>query len=263
MAYADEIAAANRLKDRDARFEARNAVRAKYGMEPEKRKRGGIAGLYDRNKAVVQAAVPTLAGMFIPGGAIAGAVAGGLARGLDRPGKSGIGLDLGQAAQGALTGAAFGGAGEFLGGKMGVGPAGAAMRQQATQAARGTEAFLRANAGTPSMAPQAAAPAAAAPAATTAPAAGAAGAAGAAQTGRMGRLLAGFRENAPLIQATATPLAAVIGGSMEQGVEARKLQLQEDQIRREQEARDRLAQLLMPLFQQQAGRVRPMTTPRG
>lgn len=79
----------------------------------------------------------------------------------------------------------------------------------------------------------------------------------------MGRLLAGFRENAPLIQATATPLAAVIGGSMEQGVEARKLQLQEDQIRREQEARDRLAQLLMPLFQQQAGRVRPMTTPRG
>lgn len=252
MAYADEIAAANRLKDRDARFEARNAVRAKYGMEPEKRKRGGIAGLYDRNKAVVQAAVPTLAGMFIPGGAIAGAVAGGLARGLDRPGKSGIGLDLGQAARGAVTGAALGSAGKYIGGKMGVGPGAVP------------------------------APAAAAPAATPAPSApaagvadqaaydqmmtnvgGGAGATGAAQPGRMGRLLAGFRENAPLIQATATPLAAVIGGSMEQDIEARKLQLQEDQIRREQEARDRLAQLLMPMFQQQAGRVRPMTTPRG
>lgn len=249
MAYADEIAAANRLKDRDARFEARNAVRAKYGMEAEKRKRGGIAGLYDRNKAVVQAAVPTLSGMFIPGGAIAGAVAGGLARGLDRPGKSGIGLDLGQAAQGALTGAALGSAGKFLGGKMGVGPG--AMPAAA-----------------PTAAPSAPSPTAGG--APVAPAGGLESVANANVVGqakpsptRMQSLLAGFRENAPLIQATATPLAAVIGGSMEQGVEARKIQLQEDQIRREQEARDRLAQLLMPLFQQQAGRVRPMTTPRG
>jgi len=88
-----------------------------------KRKRGGLAGLYDRNKGLIQAAVPTLAGMLIPGLApVSGAIAGGLARGLDRPGKGGIGLDLGQAAQGALTGAALGQAGRYLGGKVGVGP---------------------------------------------------------------------------------------------------------------------------------------------
>ena len=49
MAYEDEIAAANRLPTREARLSARNAVRAKYGMPSEEKKRGGLAGLYDRN----------------------------------------------------------------------------------------------------------------------------------------------------------------------------------------------------------------------
>jgi len=109
MAYQDELAAANRLPTREQRLSARNAVRAKYGMETEKRKRGGIAGLYDRNKGVIQAALPTLAGFLVPGSSVlAGALTGGLARGLDRPGKRGIGLDLGQAARRAATGAALG-----------------------------------------------------------------------------------------------------------------------------------------------------------
>ena len=254
MAYADEMAAANRLKSREERFAARNAVRAKYGMEAEKRKRGGLAGAYDRNKALVQAAVPTLAGMFIPGGAIAGAVAGGLARGVDRPGKSGIGLDVGQAARGALTGAALGSAGKFLGGKMGIGPS----AMPAAPAATGgySQEFVNAGRGAGEMAAAApaaapmAAPAAAAPAPTAASVAPKAAASG------FERFLTGAKEYAPLIQATATPVAAVLGGSMEQDIEARKLQLQEDQIRREQEARDRLAQLLMPMFQQQATQMR-------
>jgi len=66
----------------------------------------------------------------------------------------------------------------------------------------------------------------------------------------------GAKEYAPLIQATATPIASVIGARMEQDIEARKIQLQEEQFRREQEARDRLAQLLMPMFQQQATQMR-------
>lgn len=260
MAYADEIAAANRLKSREERFAARNAVRAKYGMEAEKRTRGGLAGVYDRNKEVVQAAIPTLAGMLIPGGAIAGAVAGGLARGLDRPGKAGIGLDVGQAARGALTGAALGSAGKFLGGKMGVGvgapPATTGLKAmpeagKAVTTVGGAPALPRgamAPAPAPAPAPVAAPVAAAAPtAASVAPKAAASG---------FERFLTGAKEYAPLIQATATPVAAVLGGSMEQDIEARKLQLQEDQIRREQEARDRLAQLLMPMFQQQATQMR-------
>jgi len=112
MAYQDELAAANRLPTREARLAARNAVRAKYGMEAEKRKRGGFAGAYDRNKGLIQAALPTLAGFLVPGSSmLAGALTGGLARGLDRPGQRGIGLDLGQAARGAATGAALGGLG--------------------------------------------------------------------------------------------------------------------------------------------------------
>ena len=328
MAYADEIAAANRLKDRDARFEARNAVRAKYGMEPEKRKRGGIAGAYDRNKALVQAAAPVLAGLLVPGAGagIAGAVTGGLARGLDRPGQGGIGLDLGQAARGAVSGYGLGKLGGMAGAKLGVGQTAAAapaptagnmpgpapgetMRTVGYGKEIGTpgagtgvvtsraitpaappastppspsliEQSMRPRpavpgAGTTTMAPRAAEaiipPTTAAMPAPTPVTAGmpletvanANTVATPRQPGVLSRLLAGARENAPIIQATATPLAAVIGGRMEQDIEERKLRLQEEQFQREQEARDRLAQLLMPMFQQQAGRVRPMTTPRG
>lgn len=113
MAYEDEITAANRLPTREARLAARNAVRAKYGMASEEKKRGGLAGFYDRNKQLIQAGLPTLAGMFIPGGgALAGAITGGLARGLDRPGQGGVALNLGQAARGAATGATLGSLGE-------------------------------------------------------------------------------------------------------------------------------------------------------
>jgi len=112
MAYQDELAAANRLPTREARLAARNAVRAKYGMETEKRKRGGFAGAYDRNKGLIQAALPTLAGFLVPGSSmLAGALTGGLARGLDRPGQRGVGFDFNEAARGAGTGAALGGLG--------------------------------------------------------------------------------------------------------------------------------------------------------
>jgi hypothetical protein len=123
--YKDIEAEANKRFGKGAsreKFEFRRAQQEAAGLEKETKKRGGVAGAYDRNKAIVQAAVPTLAGMLIPGGAIAGAVAGGLARGLDRPGKGGIGLDLGQAARGAVTGAALGKLGSMAGKGLGIGP---------------------------------------------------------------------------------------------------------------------------------------------
>jgi hypothetical protein len=108
------------------KFEWRRAQQAAAGLEQEKKKRGGVAGAYDRNKELVQAAVPALAGMFLPGSsAVMGALTGGLARGLDRPGKGGIGLDLGQAARGAMTGAALGQLGGAAGSKLGVAKLGA------------------------------------------------------------------------------------------------------------------------------------------
>ena len=106
---------ANRLFGKgasDKKFEWRRQQQEAAGLEQEKKTRGGVAGAYDRNKALVQAAVPLIAGALIPGSSmIAGALAGGAARGLDREGKGGIGLDLGQAAKGAAAGALLGSAG--------------------------------------------------------------------------------------------------------------------------------------------------------
>ena len=54
----------------------------------------------------------------------------------------------------------------------------------------------------------------------------------------------GAKEYAPLIQATAGPIANVIGQRMEQSLE-------EEKMKREQDARNRMAMLLMPMFQSQ------------
>lgn len=72
------------------------------------KKRGGLAGVWDRNKGVIKTVAPIAAG-FIPGvGPLAGAALGAAMRGLDRPGKGGIGLDIGGAVRGGLEG--YGGA---------------------------------------------------------------------------------------------------------------------------------------------------------
>jgi hypothetical protein len=74
------------------------------------RKRGGLAGLYDRNKGVFQTAAPILAGAI--GGPMAGAAVGAAMRGFDRPGKSGVGFDVGQGIQGGLSGYGAGALGQ-------------------------------------------------------------------------------------------------------------------------------------------------------
>lgn len=240
MAYQDELAAANRLPTREARLAARNAVRAKYGMETEKRKRGGIAGLYDRNKGVIQAALPTLAGFLVPGSSVlAGALTGGLARGLDRPGKRGVGLDLGQAAGGALTGAALGSLGGGLRPAAAPPPAAPAPRMPAGPAPG--QVMATPNYGAQIGTEMAAAAPAVTPAATSA--------AAAAPT-MMQKLLAAVQKP-EVLAPLAGGVADVIGSAQDRAVQERRIQLEEEQMRREQERQERLAQLLMPLFQQQ------------
>jgi hypothetical protein len=78
------------------------------------RKRGGLAGFYDRNKKVITPVATGLAG--IVGGPMAGAALGAAIRGLDREGKRGIGFDAGQAARGAVSGYATGALGKSLAG---------------------------------------------------------------------------------------------------------------------------------------------------
>lgn len=265
MAYEDEIAAANRLPTREARLAARNAVRAKYGMASEEKRRGGLAGFYDRNKQLIQAGLPTLAGMFIPGGgAVAGAITGGLARGLDRPGQGGVALNLGQAARGAATGAALGSLGEkFSPLKPSMGAPAPAPAPAPTPAPTGTGSgggmplnVLRERQETQAIADlartqQMAPPAPTVPSITPAPTPMNMPAPDT-KPSTLSRLLGFARENAPLVQGVTGAAADVIGSAQDRAVRERQLKLEEERMRREQESQERLAQLLMPLFQQTA-----------
>lgn len=278
MAYEDEITAANRLPTREARLAARNAVRAKYGMASEEKRRGGLAGFYDRNKQLIQAGLPTLAGMFIPGGgALAGAITGGLARGLDRPGQGGVALNLGQAARGAATGATLGSLGEkFSPFKPSMGapaPAPTPAPTPASTAVTRTSADARgmlAGAGDQrDLVTQAMQSGRAMPAPT--PSITSASTATSRMTDVPGlrfediananvvgtpRSL-GSRAMSALLQPevlapVSGAVADVIGSAQDRAVRERQLALEEERMRRERESQERLAQLLMPLFQQTA-----------
>lgn len=76
------------------------------------RKRGGLAGFYDRNKSWIKP-VATLAAGALTGGT-GGAIVGGLMSGLDREGKRGIGFDLKRGAIGAAQGYGMGKVGAGL-----------------------------------------------------------------------------------------------------------------------------------------------------
>lgn len=72
------------------------------------KKRGGVAGFYDRNKGIIQKAVPA-ALSFVPGvGIPLAAGAGALMRGLDRPGQRGIGFNAFEGLKGGVEGAIVG-----------------------------------------------------------------------------------------------------------------------------------------------------------
>lgn len=66
------------------------------------KKRGGLAGLYDRNKGLIRTGATI--GATLLGGPAAGAATGAAFRGLDREGKRGIGFNVGQGALGAIEG---------------------------------------------------------------------------------------------------------------------------------------------------------------
>lgn len=78
---------------------------------PARRKRGGLAGIFDRNKNIITPVVSGALGLVNPA---LGAAAGAAMRGLDRPGRGGIGLDVGQAVRGGLEGYGAGAAASAL-----------------------------------------------------------------------------------------------------------------------------------------------------
>lgn len=114
MSYESEIAAANTNASRRDRFKARAAVNTKYGMATEKRKRGGLAGTWDRNKQVIKPLATIAAGM-VPGiGPLLASGVGAAMGGFDRPGKGGVGFDVGGGLKGGISGYGMGGVGAGL-----------------------------------------------------------------------------------------------------------------------------------------------------
>lgn len=88
------------------------------------KKRGGVAGVFDRNKKVITPALEIGAGLL--GGPAAAAAVGAAFKGFDRKGKGGIGFDAGQGLRGGIEGGLLGyGAGKVAGaiGSQGVGGA--------------------------------------------------------------------------------------------------------------------------------------------
>lgn len=109
------------------RFNIRAGLREQAGLGRESRKRGGVAGVWDRNKGAIGSVAGGLAGSFIPGvgtmlgSALGGALGGAAARGKFDAGNL-IGDTLGGVsggqipnAVGALRGAFTGGAGAAAG----------------------------------------------------------------------------------------------------------------------------------------------------
>lgn len=84
---ASRRAAADGRTSHRERFQIRNQLRSQYGLDAEDKKRGGVAGVWDRNKGAIGSVAGGLAASFIPGAgaflapALGGILGGSAARG--------------------------------------------------------------------------------------------------------------------------------------------------------------------------------------
>lgn len=132
---ADRLSRVDGKTSHKERYAIRAQLRAEAGLPKEQKKRGGIAGAYDRNKNVL---LPlAAAGLGLATGGLAAPIAGlALARGVDREGQGGLGFDVGNAARGAMEGAAAGGLGQMAGGLLPTPAAGGAIATTGAVAAQ-------------------------------------------------------------------------------------------------------------------------------
>jgi|SanBayMetagenome_1026888.scaffolds.fasta_scaffold01480_9 hypothetical protein len=193
-------------KASDKKFAWRQSQQKAAGLAEEKRKRGGVAGTYDRNKNVIRPAAELAAGYF--GGPVAASLVGAGFRGFDRPGKGGIGFDAKQGALGALEGYGLGSLATGLK---------AGFKAPANEFAEKFKESLNKNIPISDAAKFA-------------------------------------KENAAWLGPAATSAANIYGAQSEQAIEEERLRMEQERIDEDQARRDRLAQLLMPMFQQQTRR---------
>lgn len=243
--YQQIEAEANRLfgnKPSTKKFDWRRAQQRAAGLETEKKKRGFIAGAYDRNKKLASAGATALGYLF--GGPTGAGLARGAVQGFDRPGKSGIGFDVKRGLKGGLEGYAAGQGLNLaqsavskvapkIGGLLGMGSG-------ATAPAAGNlplEDVANANItqSNPSTMSR--------------------------MLGGAGNLASGAmkfaKENPNVIAGAVSGVTDYLGDRATAEAAQRRLDLEEEMYREEQARKQRLAQLLMPFFQQQLQQYNP------
>ena len=245
LKYADQNA-----RTPEEREKMRADIYARFGVEAPKRKRGGLAGIWDKSKNVIVPAAAGLAG-FLTGGAAAPILTGALMRGADT--KS-----LGGALRGASEGALAGLGGAAIKGATAAGMGGG-LTGLGKGAMEGGRQYLgmgaaKAPAGQPPM-PVRGGPVsdadlvrmfpkediAAGVAGGTTPPAGTSKLAGLLKPEAIGGITAG--------------LGQAVGGYMEREAAGDRLDFEEEQRKLEQQRANRLAQLLAPMAGAQAGMV--------
>ncbi len=210
------------------------------------RKRGGIAGLWDRGKKYIKPIATFTAGMVNPAlGAAVGAAMGGL----DREGKSGIGLDVGGAVKGGVTGYGMGKLGALAKGKA-AGLFTGAGKGAASTVGTGpgfTDVTSRIASNAPEMASR------------VNPAALFSAAPGPSNLSALGKVGQFVTKNQGLIAGAAKAGAGVLGQMAERdqygdqlALQRERFELEREEAMRERERRERVARLLMPLFNEQA-----------
>lgn len=224
------------------------------------RKRGGVAGLWDRNKGWLQYVAPAVVGA-IPGlGPLAAAGLGAAMGGLDRPGKGGIGVDVGGAVRGGITGYGAGNIGKSVSGGIGkmFNPAGAAQASQniPPKVTPGSAAGNVINPALADAAGGAAAPAVAPP--VTPPPASPPPPADTKELTGFAKYLDVANKNAKVLE--------MIGKGVQSQLPNPQFQLQqqqyEEQLRQQKLREERqaiMARLLIPLLAQQQGKIPPQS----
>lgn len=226
------------------------------------RKRGGLAGAFDRNKKWLKPVAAFTAGMINPAlGAAVGAAMGGL----DREGKGGIGFDLKRGAIGGVQGYGMGKLGAASKGKLaGLFSGGGSGATSAAPALGGAPAVSNVTSRVASQVPELVTKVN--PAALFTPSA--------ANPSALSQLGGFVKNNQGLIAGAGKAVAGVLGqqadraqnadqmalGRERLGLERDRFALEQEEVQRERERRERVARLLMPLFDQQ---LRELNMPRG
>ena len=220
------------------KFDWRREQQRAAGLQTESKKRGGVAGMYDRNKKLVSGAATGVG--YLLGGSAGAAGTRALIQGLDRPGKAGIGIDYGRALKGGLEGYAAG---------KGVDVARSLAAKAAPKLGEIFGAKSAPPAATPAPGGEEMIPKSAIP--------GGGGDTAPAKKNLLSSILGFARENPAIIAGAASGLSGVIGDRYQAEAAQRRLDLDEEMYRQEQERKNRLAQLLMPFFRQQLEQYSP------